>query len=279
MNLLNKIKNKSSLPPPGEEELSPDEVAEIQALVENQSGIIEYQTQQIRELTVENEKLQAKLEDQAVQVVLIPMYKTSKQVNINELNAFLIELAEPEYYINSDKMYDHYILITKRGYDDELPPIPMPLSMDDGVQIVAQVANAWIIKIDDVHWERYGSIPVFIVAYSQADVDEFISTVIDAKAVRTLMERVYAAMYLNIKNKFSSYEVSLETEEKRREAAEDRASKVVDDLTVQLGEVNQGVEEELDRLAPRLTKKAMYGLASGWLVAVILLGILLGVLI
>ena len=274
----NKLTNGNSVISSTEEieERTPEEQT---VMIERQTSIIDYQTEQIRSLTEENQTLQTKLEKQAVQVVLVPMYKTSKQVNIDELHLFLVELSEPEYYINSDKMYDHYLLITKRGYEEELPPIQMPLNMGEGVEIVGQVANAWIIKIDDVHWERYGSIPVFIVAYSQADVDEFIAIAVDTKAMRTLMERVYASMYLNIKNKYNSYEVSLETEEKRREAAEERAAKVVDDFTVQLAEVNESAQEEMDKFAPRLTKKAMILLGAGWGVAVVLLGLLLGVLI
>lgn len=242
-------------------------------------------------LLEEKEKLLKEKEDKLANRPQTPpqlvIVKESEKVDLKGMKAFIVCLTEPHSFADDQDytgQFSRIIVLTRRSFDKEFMFAALGLYLDDGAHITGQAAKTWFAK---TRWFSYGEemIPVLLTLFTVADVERFMDVVIDvntalkADSLRMLHEKVLERMVLNMQNNFKKSQIEIETYKTLAKTAEDKAELLRKRFQTDLVNLNDSFEQQTDRIAPRLKMWQLIALGSGWGIAIILLGILLGVVV
>lgn len=228
----------------------------------------------IAELETKITDLQCRVNEKSVHVVLVPE-KCTRAIKWEDLEAYMVKLAEPTHFADDDKLeFDRMVVLCRREFEKEFLFSDMPLYLpDDEIDVIGQAASAWLVR---VAWLPDG-IPMMLCTYTERDVEEFMDIVIDADAIKTLKERVLERMHLNMLDAYRKYEDRIEQAEFLAE--KDRADKeiLLRKIKERLALMDNDTKDTMDDISPTTSLKTwqLLLLALGWVLFATLLIIVL----
>jgi len=243
-----------------------------------QNVLLEYMDQELEKATEHYEARIAVLQKRDIQVVLLPpllaKITESKKVEVKDFHAFRIPLSHPATFSSAPDMpFNEYVILTRRKYSDEFVFSTVQLQLDDGLVTMGHTAKAWYLNIGWIKLDLDQEIPLLYCAFTVADVQVILDAVIDSNFITSIKEEVLARIVLNLKNNYRKHDDEVFTANTFREAAETRAILLDKEVQANLGRLNDETEEQLPGI--RVKPSQLILASAGWLVAIILIGVLL----
>jgi hypothetical protein len=206
-------------------------------------------------------------EDETQNIMLIPTSITPK-FNWNDLSAYIIELTgDTSFNDTPDLTFDRIVLLTRREFESEFHFSNMTLNMDDDIQIEAQAASAWMVRVSYLP----GNIPLMLTTYTEKDIQGYQDIIINANAVKSIKEQILETMHKHMIDAFQKYSAKIDEADFFRERAEYEKEILAMKFRTKIALNDRGIDEHLDEsdiFKLNWIQIALLGL--GWIIAIIL---------
>ena len=164
---------------------------EISSIDKNQAiKLFERQNKLLKALHDQNSQISLLYETEKRKVVLIPPTKAGykKQIGIDDLYVYIIELSEPNYFEDSEKHeFTKIVLCTRRPFEEEFDFSNMKLWFeDDDLELDSQASSAWFVILDWITKD----IPMIMSVFTEVDCKDYIDVNLNMKSIQTLKEKI-----------------------------------------------------------------------------------------
>jgi hypothetical protein len=245
-------------------------VQQLKSKLEDKKALIDKQAEKI-------DDYEEYIKEGAVLITIPPIAPIPK--DFSHLHYTLVRLANPHYYEDHPDMeFEKVVLITRRPYEKEFHFGSLELYLGDGALVKGQAAACWFVRIaytpDDI--------PILYCSYSERDAEEgLIDVIVTTSEIKSIREKVLEKMYRHMVDKFLRADTKIKTAEALGKAAENTTVKLQKDIEEKLLLNRTATEDEINNARKGIFLRTWQTLVlgAGWAVAIILTGILLGVIV
>lgn len=218
----------------------------------------------------ENATLHKELEEQKIQIVLVPLTGNKDVISLDDLEAYLLPLGRKDHYFDSPELeFDSIILLTKRGFENEFEWIQEQIYFDqEDIEISGTTGKAWVRRLAYIN-----NIPMLLCMYTEKDAMNYTDLIMTGDMVKDLKLRVSERMIIKYRDKFTRYKTEITNldflAKKERHDAK-KLLRMVKNRLLLIDNETMGELEERNKKEFKIKYWQFFLAVSGWVGVIIL---------